>query len=70
VGFHRQALQPQFADRTAIDRCEVRINQMRLRKARQQAADCDGDGSAAELWLAMNVDENASRSKTLVFSMA
>jgi hypothetical protein len=48
VGFHWQALQPQFDDRSAIDRCEARINQMRFRKARQQAADCDGDGSAAE----------------------
>jgi hypothetical protein len=59
VGFHRQALQPQFADRTAVDGSEVRINKMRLGKARQQASDRDGDGSAAE-----DVAEAVMRART------
>src|SRR5882757_5012519 len=45
---HRQALQPQFADRAAIERREVRVDHMRLREARQQPLDRDGDGGAAE----------------------
>src|SRR3954468_7878348 len=45
---HRQALQPQLADRAAIDGREVRIDHMRLREARQQPLDRDGDGGAAE----------------------
>src|SRR5688572_7943716 len=48
VNPHRQALQAQLADGAAIDRREVRIGHVRLRKARQQAADRDGDGGAAE----------------------
>src|ERR1700752_1940220 len=48
VRHHRQALQPQFADRAAIDRREVRIGHVRLREARQQALDRDGDRGAAE----------------------
>src|SRR3954469_14062119 len=45
---HRQALQAQFADRAAIHRREIRVDHVRLRKARQQPGDGRGDCSTAE----------------------
>jgi len=57
--FHRQALQPQFADSANINRHEARIDEMRLGKPRQQAADRNGDGGATE-----NVSNAVMRART------
>ena len=59
MNFHRQALQPQFANRTAINRHKARVDEMRLRKPRQQAADRNGDGGATE-----NVADAVMRART------
>jgi tripartite-type tricarboxylate transporter receptor subunit TctC len=45
---HRQALQAQLADRAAVDRHEAGIGKAGVRKAREQPADRDRDGGAAE----------------------
>ena len=59
MDFHRKALQPQFADGANINRPEARIDEMRLGKPRQQAADRNGDGGATE-----NVPNAVMRART------
>ncbi len=48
VRAHRQILQPQLAHGAAVDRTEIRVADVRSRKARQQSRDRDGDGGASQ----------------------
>src|SRR5579862_852817 len=59
MNFHRQALQPQFAERAAINRHKARVDEKRPGKPRQQAADRNGDGGATE-----NVSDAVMRPRT------
>ena len=66
---HGKALQPQFADGPAVDRHEVRIGQPRIRKARQQALNRDGDCRAAQNVADAMMGPNGKRQDSLRLAM-